>query len=396
MVVSASGMRVLCVVLGLIPGTRLAVSAADTAGPGTAAASAATVASSLIVVAPHFDFGTVPAGTVVEHDFVLENRGTAAARVEKVRSSCGCTAGQASAAEIPPAGTSTVHVRFDSAGRSGRQDRTVVITSTAAPTHSPLVCRLTGTVAAAPLAPVAAATPAPKPEPIPTPTAPAVAVPATGSALASASERLLGNGAPVIDFGRVWSDERPQREVTLTNTGTEPRRILAVTDDCACFSSSLDRRVLAPGESALLRLRLHPGAARRELQQTVSVASDEVGAAPWTVHVRGQVVPRLEATPASLHLLNTPAGSTVEQVLTVFSNEDVAFQITRLDCAVPGLHLEALPGGNGRAASLRCRFTAPHVSGPLAGVVSIVTDRPLGGTITLRVFGTVTTSGGPS
>ena len=207
---------------------------------------------------------------------------------------------------------------------------------------------------------------------------------------------MLAANVPGFDFGRVWSDERPQQEVTLTNTGAAALRLLAVTDDCACFSSTLERRVLAPGEATVLRLQLHPGAARRELQQTLTVATDEVGAGPLRLLVRGQVTPRIEATPALLLLLNTPAGKTVERVVNLASNDGEAFHITRIDGVVPGLQVEVLPGGGGKTASVRCRFTAPAEPGPLGGVLGIVTDRPAGGPVSLRVIGTVITSGGPS
>jgi hypothetical protein len=129
----------------------------------------------------------------------------------------------------------------------------------------------------------------------------------------------------------------------------------------------------------------------------VSVTSDESATASWRLQVRGQIVPRIELTPALLHLLNTPAGSTVERVVTLASNDDEAFRITRIDGAVPGLLVEPLAGADGgKTASVRCRFTAPATPGSFGGVVSIITDRPAGGTVGLRVIGTVISSGGPS
>ena len=349
--------------------------------------------ATLMAPAPQFDFGTVAAGAVVEHDFVLENRGDVVVRIEKVRSSCGCTATQVAASEIAPGGQTTVHARFDTTGRSGRQDKEIFVSSNA-PVNPLLVCRLTGAVEPAPppalVAPAPAAVPAAA-----TASAPAPAAVLAPVSIASAASGLAAS-VPVIDFGRVWSEERPQQAVTLSNTGTAPLRLLAVTDDCACFSSALERRVLAPGEKTVLRLQLHPGDTKGELLQTLTVATDEVGAAPLRLLVRAQIAPRIEAMPASLLLLDTPAGKTVERVLKLASNDGEAFHITRIETAVKGLLVEALPGGDGKTSSLRCRFTAPAEPGPLGGVVEIVTDRLAGGTVSLRVIGTVVTSGGPS
>ena len=86
----------------------------------------------LIIKAPDFDFGTVRSGTTVEHDYVVENNGTVAVRISQVRSSCGCTVVQASNEDIPPGGKSTIHVRFDTTGRNGRQHKSIYVQTTGA------------------------------------------------------------------------------------------------------------------------------------------------------------------------------------------------------------------------------------------------------------------------
>jgi hypothetical protein len=225
--------RILCLALGFI----LAAGCVARAEGGAEPPAVAPAVTALVVLRPQFDFGTVPAGSVVEHDFVLENRGAAALRIEKVRSSCGCTVGQVAAAEVAPGGQTTVQARFDTTGRSGRQDKEVFVTSNA-PTNPLLVCRLTGTVEPAPppptpaIAPAAApATTASNPAPVaasaagtPTATPARVAAP-PGLAIHASSDGIL--------FLDVPAGTAAERTVTLREQSGRAFEPATATSGCA-------------------------------------------------------------------------------------------------------------------------------------------------------------------
>jgi hypothetical protein len=195
-------------------------------GPASAALSSALAVPGLALPVPQFDFGTVPAGTVVEHDFVLENRGTAAVRVLKVRSSCGCTAGQVAAAAIAPGEQTSVHVRFDTTGRSGRQNKDVFITSDA-PTEPLLVCRLTGTVEPAP-PPPATATSTPAAAPAAPTAAPEVPAAPRGLLIQASTAGML--------FLDVPAGTAVERTVTLREQSGHAFEPATATSGCAGLS----------------------------------------------------------------------------------------------------------------------------------------------------------------
>ena len=77
--------------------------------------------------APEYNFGEKRTGEVVEHSFVLENRGNQLLRIHRVRSSCGCTVPKLSKEEILPGDSAEVTVRVDLAGRSGTQRQNVTL-----------------------------------------------------------------------------------------------------------------------------------------------------------------------------------------------------------------------------------------------------------------------------
>lgn len=84
-------------------------------------------APKLVVEDADFSFGEVFQGTNVEHTFRFRNAGDAPLSVEKVRSSCGCTAALLSATLIPPGGTGEIRTTFDSGRFRGVVVKTVYI-----------------------------------------------------------------------------------------------------------------------------------------------------------------------------------------------------------------------------------------------------------------------------
>jgi hypothetical protein len=60
-----------------------------------------------------FDFGPVPRGAKVKHDFMLVNRLAEPVTILNLRPSCGCTSGKASAASVSPGQTAVIEAQMD-------------------------------------------------------------------------------------------------------------------------------------------------------------------------------------------------------------------------------------------------------------------------------------------
>lgn len=76
--------------------------------------SIAFAAPNLQVDSPRFDFGEVLQGEKVLHVFEFFNQGDETLKVDRVRSSCGCTAALVSEKSIPPGGRGELQANFDS------------------------------------------------------------------------------------------------------------------------------------------------------------------------------------------------------------------------------------------------------------------------------------------
>src|SRR5689334_2287468 len=70
-------------------------------GLGAGPASAASWADGLFAEKGH-DFGPIPRGAKVRHDFLLTNRLAEPLSIVHIRASCGCTSGRSSASQVAP------------------------------------------------------------------------------------------------------------------------------------------------------------------------------------------------------------------------------------------------------------------------------------------------------
>lgn len=67
-----------------------------------------------------YNFGTIKEGEPAVHIFTILNEGDDTLHINRVRSSCGCTAALLSDKDIPPGDRAEIKVTFDSRGRGGR------------------------------------------------------------------------------------------------------------------------------------------------------------------------------------------------------------------------------------------------------------------------------------
>jgi hypothetical protein len=83
-----------------------------------------------------FDFGKIKQGEVVSHRFTFTNTGKSPLIVSNATATCGCTVPEWPKKPVLPGDTASIAVTFNSAGKSGLQDKQVKITSNAQPSEA--------------------------------------------------------------------------------------------------------------------------------------------------------------------------------------------------------------------------------------------------------------------
>ena len=80
-----------------------------------------------------YDFGEMQQGESVTHDFVLKNIGEADLIISAAKGSCGCTVPEWPKTPVSKGEEATIKVTFNSAGKSGKQSKTVTLVTNAIP-----------------------------------------------------------------------------------------------------------------------------------------------------------------------------------------------------------------------------------------------------------------------
>ena len=104
------------------------VCSAQERGPETAEETPTTNAS-LEISEYHWDFGDVPKGVKVHHNFVLKNTGTDPLDIPKVRSSCGCSTAPLLKNRLEPGETTDLVLTFTTGNYRGKLQKTLTVLS---------------------------------------------------------------------------------------------------------------------------------------------------------------------------------------------------------------------------------------------------------------------------
>jgi hypothetical protein len=92
-----------------------------------------------------FDFGKIDSGTLVKHEFVFTNTGSATLEIKDVKPGCGCTAAGTWDKTVEPGKTGIIPLQFNSTGFGGTVAKAATVTCND-PGQSNVVLHIKGTV----------------------------------------------------------------------------------------------------------------------------------------------------------------------------------------------------------------------------------------------------------
>lgn len=110
---------------------------ADNASKATAD-SAATAANAPVAKfeKESHDFGKIKEGDKVSYDFKFTNTGKSPLIITNARATCGCTTPTWPKAPVKPGESGVISVTFNSAGKSGLQDKQITVTANTQPAET--------------------------------------------------------------------------------------------------------------------------------------------------------------------------------------------------------------------------------------------------------------------
>jgi hypothetical protein len=108
----------------------------DSANTSTVSGTADTVKASgaaITFATPVYNFGTIQRGEKISYTYKFQNTGTAPLIITNAQATCGCTIPEIPKEPVKPGQTGELKVVFNSAGKLGRQDKVITVTSNASP-----------------------------------------------------------------------------------------------------------------------------------------------------------------------------------------------------------------------------------------------------------------------
>ncbi|MDX2196953.1 MAG: DUF1573 domain-containing protein [Cytophagales bacterium] len=88
-----------------------------------------------------YDFGKVKQGEIVKKTFIFKNTGSNPLVISNASASCGCTVPNWPKQPIAPGANGNIDVQFNSTGKSGAQNKTVIITANTVPNTTTLILK---------------------------------------------------------------------------------------------------------------------------------------------------------------------------------------------------------------------------------------------------------------
>lgn len=181
-------------------------------------ATAAFAAPELTVVQGSFNFGSIPQGKKVQHDFIIKNSGDAPLQIKNLSAACGCTAAKPSASSVLPGKSAKIQVIFDSENFSGKVQKSVTMTTNAGKTPE-YTFYMDGNIV-----------------------------------------EELQVAPRQLSLGSIAAGGAKQSSITVTNRGASSVKLLAVNVNSSSLQikATIGKSKLKPGESGTIKLSITP------------------------------------------------------------------------------------------------------------------------------------------
>jgi Protein of unknown function (DUF1573). len=139
---------------------------------------------------------------------------------------------------------------------------------------------------------------------------------------------------PVKDYGTVSKGEKLDWAFAVKNTGTTDLQIIAARPGCGCTVADFDK-VIKPGETGKVTAHVDTTAFTGPIAKSITLETNDPNTPTSQLTIHAVVKPYVEAYPAGFVRYNILQGDAEMQTVTIYSEEDEPFQITRIETPGP-------------------------------------------------------------
>ncbi len=203
-----------------------------------------------------YDFGSVEQGIMVKHKFVLVNNGDQNLVIDRVVSSCGCTAAEPEKKELKPQETTSLAVEFNTTGREGDQIKTISVLSND-PNNPLFQFTINGKVI-------------PKPK----------------NELEGAKIKFEKSQH---DFGIIKEGVVVDHVFKFSNIGKKPLEIKDVRSSCGCTVAKPNKMIFAPGENGELKVSFDSKNRSGRTSRTITMVTNDSVEEYYTLTIYAEI-----------------------------------------------------------------------------------------------------------
>lgn len=189
---------------------------------------------------------------------------------------------------------------------------------------------------------------------------------------------------PIYDFGRIRAGQDVVHDFWFSNTGTGPLELLRVRPSCGCTQAGAHDKIVQPGQTGKIPIKMSTGHAAGPVNKTVMVSTNVTGeGSNVTLQIKGEVWQPLQTTPTSASFGRLTAESmksaTLERKLTIVNNTETKAVLADIKSSSPSFKAEVKELEAGKKFELTVSVVPPLSPGVVSGTIDIatgVTDMP--------------------
>ncbi|MBL7114918.1 MAG: DUF1573 domain-containing protein [Kiritimatiellae bacterium] len=190
-----------------------------------------------------------------------------------------------------------------------------------------------------------------------------ISAPEHGTPTATGAAPRIACDAPVYTFGERDESETIVHTFVIRNTGTTPLEILKVKAACGCTATSMNRRLLPPGESENLKATLKLKGRRGIQKKSIRVHSNDPSRPVLTLWLEGTARVELAIETSFINFGQLSSENFTSERFTHLLSRDPTIEIMDIQGTSKHFEVTAQPDKKGLMRNVRIRLSPPFAKG---------------------------------
>lgn len=183
------------------------------------------------------------------------------------------------------------------------------------------------------------------------------------AASVAAAPRIACEDA-VYDFGRLAAESpETSHTFTLRNDGDDPLELGEIVSGCGCAVARLENRILMPGATTSLEIRLNLRGRAGRLEKEVTVRSNDPLTPVLRLFIRGDIESTFDLSPTAAMFGAIPPATAATQAIDIVFHGDAGARVTNVTADAAWLTASAAEIEPGRRWRLTVCAQPPYPAG---------------------------------